>query len=68
MAALGVGLIGAGTHDGDFQGIPASGRKVSMPVITVLDVKDGKIVAEREYMDMAHLMQQIGAMPAPATA
>ncbi len=63
-----VEFTGAGTHDGDFMSIPASGRKVSMPVITVLDVKDGKIVAEREYMDMAHMMQQIGAMPAPATA
>lgn len=63
-----VEFIGTGTHDGDFQGIPASGRKVTMPVITVLDVKDGKIVAEREYMDAAHLLQQIGAMPAPAHA
>src|SRR3990172_5847964 len=30
--------------------------------------QDGEIAAEREYMDMAHLLQQIGAMPAPATA
>ncbi len=63
-----VEFTGAGTHDGDFQGIPASGRKISMPVITVLDVKGGKIVAEREYMDAAHLLQQMGAMPAAARA
>jgi steroid delta-isomerase-like uncharacterized protein len=61
-------FTGTGTHDGDFQGIPASGRKVTMPVITVLDIKDGKIAAEREYMDAAHLLQQMGAMPAPARA
>ncbi|MBI4571514.1 MAG: ester cyclase, partial [Chloroflexi bacterium] len=48
--------------------IPATGRKVEMPVCTVLDIRDGKITAEREYMDMAHMMQQLGVMPEPATA
>jgi steroid delta-isomerase-like uncharacterized protein len=63
-------FIGSGTHDGDFMGIPASGRKVTMPVCDVIEVKDGKIVAEREYMDMAHMFQQMGAtsIPQPATA
>ncbi|MCH7718957.1 MAG: ester cyclase [Chloroflexi bacterium] len=56
----------SGTHDGDFMGIAATGRKVTMLVVTVLEIKDGKITAEREYMDMAHVMQQIGAMPEPA--
>jgi predicted ester cyclase len=41
-------------------GITATGRKVSMYVCTVLEIKDGKITAEREYMDMGHLMQQLG--------
>ena len=65
-----VEFTGAGTHDGEFMGIPASGRKVTMPVVTILDVKNGKIVAEREYMDMAHMLQQMGAtsIPQPATA
>lgn len=63
-------FIGSGTHDGDFMGIPASGRKVTMPVCDVIEVKDGKIVAEREYMDAAHLFQQMGAtsIPQPAMA
>ena len=61
-------FTGTGTHDGDLMGIPASGKKLSMPVCNVIEVKDGKILAEREYMDMMHLMQQIGAIPAPATA
>ena len=59
---------GSGTHDGDFMGVPASRRRVIMPVCTVLDLKDGKIIAEREYMDMAHMMQQIGAAPVKASA
>ena len=57
-----------GTQDGELMGIAATGRKVSMPVCTVLDIKDGKITAEREYMDLAHMMQQLGVMPAPVTA
>ena len=58
----------SGTQNGELMGIPATGRKVSMPVCTVLDIKDGKITAEREYMDLAHMMQQLGVMPAPVTA
>ena len=39
-----------------------------MPVVMIVDIRDGKIHAEREYMDMMHMMQQIGAVPAPASA
>ena len=63
-------FTGSGTQDGAFMGIPASGRKVSMPVCNVIEIRDGKIYAEREYMDAAHLFQQMGAtaIPQPATA
>ena len=49
-------------------GIAATGRKVTMPVVTVLETKDGKITAEREYVDMAQMMPQLGVMPKPKTA
>ena len=58
----------SGTQNGELMGIPATGRKVSMPVCTVLEIRDGKITAEREYMDLAHMMQQLGVMPVSATA
>jgi len=58
---------GSGTHDGEFMGIAATGKKVTMPVCMIVDVKDGKIAAEREFMDMSHFFQQIGAMPEMAT-
>jgi steroid delta-isomerase-like uncharacterized protein len=61
-------FTGSGTQTGPFMDISPTGRKVTMPVCNVIEIKDGKIVAEREYMDMAHMMQQLGAMPAPATA
>jgi predicted ester cyclase len=56
------------THQGELMGIAPTGRKIEMSVCTIIDTKNGKIVAEREYMDMAHLLQQLGAMPAPAHA
>lgn len=63
-----VEFIGTGTHTGDFAGVPGSGRKVTIPVCDVIEFKDGKIYAEREYIDMLSMMQQIGAIPEGATA
>ncbi len=61
-------FVGRGTHKGDLMGIAPTGRQMSIPVCNVIEVRDGKIVAEREYMDMFHMMQQLGVAPAPATA
>ena len=63
-----VEFIGRGTHKGDLMGIAPTGRQISIPVCNVVDIRDGKIIAEREYMDMMHMMQQLGVAPAPATA
>jgi len=63
-----VEFTGSGTHSGDLMGIAPTGRRISIPVITVLTVRGGKIVSEREYMDMAHVMRQLGVIPAAATA
>ena len=63
-----VEFVASGTHTSDLMGIAPTGRKMSMPVCLVLEIRDGMIYAEREYMDMLHLMQQLGVAPAPATA
>ncbi len=63
-----VEFIARGTHDGDLMGIAPTGRQMELPVCTVLELRDGKIHTEREYMDMLHMMQQLGVAPAPATA
>jgi len=63
-----VEFTGRGTHTGDLMGIAPTGRQVSIPVCDILEIRDGKIIAEREYMDMLHMMQQLGVAPAPATA
>ncbi len=63
-----VEFIARGTHDGDLMGIAPTGRRMELPACTVLEFRDGKIIAEREYMDMLHMMQQLGVAPAAATA
>jgi steroid delta-isomerase-like uncharacterized protein len=59
---------GSGTHKGDLMGIAPTGKQIAIPICNVMEVRDGKIYAERDYMDMAHMMQQLGVMPEPAHA
>jgi hypothetical protein len=58
-----VEFIGRGTHKGDLMGIAPTGRSMNIPVCDVMELRDGKIYREREYMDMATLMVQLGVMP-----
>ena len=61
-------FVARGTHKGDLMGIAPTGRQITIPVCNVIEVRDGKLYAEREYMDMLHMMQQLGVAPVPATA
>ncbi len=56
-------FIGTGTHEAELQGIPATGKKISVNVIDVVAVKDGKVIGEREYYDQLGMMQQLGVIP-----
>jgi steroid delta-isomerase-like uncharacterized protein len=62
-----VEFVASGTQQGDLMGVAPTGRKISMPVCMALEIRDGKIYAEREYMDMLHLMEQLGVAPIPTT-
>lgn len=63
-----VEFVGRGTHKGELMGIAPTGKTLTLPVCNVMEVRDGKIYREREYMDMMTLMTQLGVMPAPAAA
>jgi len=39
-----------------------------MPVVTILEMRDGKVHTEREYFDSGYMMQQLGVVPAAASA
>ena len=57
----------AGTHKGEFRGIPPTGKKVSFTAMAFLTIIDGKVSKEWSTADIMGLMQQIGAIPAPPT-
>ncbi|MFJ1806691.1 MULTISPECIES: ester cyclase [unclassified Streptomyces] len=55
----------SGTHKGDFMGIPATGKQVSMTGTTVFRCReDGKIVEAWWQYDRLGLMGQLGALDA----
>ena len=54
-----------GTHDGPFQGIPPTGKSITMPGVDMSRVVDGKIAEHWAQFDLIAVLQQIGAMPAP---
>ena len=51
-----------GTHDGDFFGVPATGKKVDVSGVTLVQMKDGKIAAEQDYMDFLAFYKQLGLL------
>ena len=55
-----------GTHAGDLFGIPPTQKQVSVRQIAIYRIADGKVVEEWECSDQLGLMQQLGAIPAPA--
>jgi steroid delta-isomerase-like uncharacterized protein len=58
-------LTMTGTQRGEFMGIPATSRKVSLPVIDILRFANGKVVEHWGIMDSGLMMQQLGIAPAP---
>ena len=54
-----------GTHKGDLMGIPPTGKQVTMPVIIIYRIADGKIVEHWMIADQLGLMQQLGVFPPP---
>ena len=57
-----------GTHKGVYQGIPAAGRYVTVPGVSVNRIQDGKIVEEHAYFDRLGLLQQLGVVPGQSAA
>lgn len=52
-----------GTHQGDFMGIPATGKKVAFTGNTILSFSKGKCVERWNNVDQLGLMQQLGVIP-----
>jgi steroid delta-isomerase-like uncharacterized protein len=54
-----------GTQRGEFLGIPATGRKVTVPGVVIDRLNDGKMADSRILMDTLGMMQQLGVIPRP---
>jgi steroid delta-isomerase-like uncharacterized protein len=53
-----------GTHEGEFFGMAATGRRFECRVVFVYTMKDGKIVHERRILDFTGVLLQIGVLKA----
>jgi steroid delta-isomerase-like uncharacterized protein len=54
-----------GTHSGAFQGIPPTGRTVTVAVVDIARVTDGRIVEQWGGPDVLDLLRQLGARVEP---
>ena len=63
-----VWVTGTGTHTGDFQGIPATGRRVRVTGVGMGRIAGGKVAEAWACFDALGLLQQLGAAPVPTPA
>ncbi len=54
-----------GTHEGEWLGIPPTGRRFEIPGMHMIRIHDGKIVEEWRNGDRLAMMQQLGVIPSP---
>jgi len=61
-----VRATGHGIQNGPLGEIPPSGKEVKFPLFITYRIANGKIAEHWMLADMLTVLQQIGAMPAPA--
>jgi len=70
--AVVVEFTGTGTHTGTLEtsmgSIPATGRSLTLHLCDVLEFSDGKVKAQRSYIDTGSMMAQLGLMSGQTTA
>jgi steroid delta-isomerase-like uncharacterized protein len=55
-----------GKHTGEFMGVPATDKSFEIEAMDIIRIEDGKCAEHWGVTDNMALMQQIGAVPAPA--
>ena len=54
-----------GTHEGEFNGIPATGRRVKVDFSDIWVVNNGQLAENWAQLDIMGMMQQLGVIPGP---
>jgi predicted SnoaL-like aldol condensation-catalyzing enzyme len=54
-----------GTHEGEFIGIPPSGKTVTIELIDIVRISEGMVVEHWFIGDNLGMMRQLGAIPLP---
>jgi steroid delta-isomerase-like uncharacterized protein len=57
-----------GTHQGEFQGIPPTGKHVTLTGVVIDRIAHGKLAETWFHADTLGMMQQLGVIPAPEQA
>jgi steroid delta-isomerase-like uncharacterized protein len=57
-----------GTHQGDFMGIPPSGRTVTISGIDIHRLRDGRMAEHWHVVEELQMLQQLGVVPEPQGA
>ena len=52
-----------GTHQGEFMGIPATGKQIEISEIHIVRIVDGMVVEHWGITDQMGMMQQLGLIP-----
>jgi steroid delta-isomerase-like uncharacterized protein len=56
-------LRATGTHQGEFMGIPATGKRVDVQLIDIFRLGDGLVHEHWGVIDAQAMMQQLGVVP-----
>jgi predicted ester cyclase len=54
-----------GVHKGDFMGLPATGKSITITGIEIFHIENGKIAEIWGEANLFGLMQQLGIIPSP---
>ena len=52
-----------GTHQGEFQGMPATGNRIKITGMGLVRIENGKVVEEQVYFDRLTMLEQLGVAP-----